>query len=96
MGAADRASWIPVAYALVFSALSPFCGYLQDIMGRRNITLFGGVIVIVGNIIMATTHSFAQAIAGMAITGAGAAIGELTALAGCVLGSTVLVRLTSC
>ncbi|KIV93428.1 hypothetical protein PV10_04641 [Exophiala mesophila] len=82
VGAADKASWIPVAYALVFSAISPFCGYLQDIMGRRNITLLGGVVVIVGNIIMATTHSFAQAIAGMAITGAGAAVGELTALAG--------------
>lgn len=85
-----------MAYALVFSAISPFCGYLQDIMGRRNITLLGGVVVIVGNIIMATTHSFAQAIAGMAITGAGAAVGELTALAGCVLVSSVLVQQISC
>ena len=82
VGGVDRASWIPVSYALVFSAFSPFCGYLQDIFGRRNITLAGGVVVVIGNIITATAHSFVQVIVGMAITGAGASVGELTALAG--------------
>lgn len=82
VGGEENASWIPVSYGLVFSAISPFCGYLQDIFGRRNITLAGGCVVIIGNILMSTSHSFIQAIVGMAMTGAGASIGELTALAG--------------
>ncbi len=38
--------------------------------------------IMVGIIVTATAHSFAQAVAGMALAGGGAAIGELTALAG--------------
>ncbi|KAL6243042.1 hypothetical protein RBB50_010142 [Rhinocladiella similis] len=82
VGGIERVSWVPVSYSLAFSALSPFSGYIQDIFGRRNITLAGGCIVVIGNIIMATAHSFVQACVAMVITGAGASVGELTALAG--------------
>ena len=44
--------------------------------------LYGGVTILSGIIIVATAHSPGQAVAGMSIAGAGAGIGELTALAG--------------
>ena len=73
---------MPISYSLVLAAVAPFCGYLQDLFGRRNITLGGGTALCVGIIIVATAHTPGQAIAGMSISGGGAAIGELTALAG--------------
>jgi hypothetical protein len=50
--------------------------------GKRNISILGSLLIMVGVIITATAHSLAQGIAGMAMAGGGAAIGELTALAG--------------
>jgi hypothetical protein len=55
---------------------------MQDLMGRRNITLFAGLILIVGIIVLATAKSFGAGVVGMGLAGAGAAVGELTALAG--------------
>ena len=82
IGGAVVEAWMPISYSLVLAAVAPFCGYLQDLFGRRNITLAGGVVLCVGIIVVATAHSVGQAIAGMAVAGGGAAIGELTALAG--------------
>jgi MFS family permease len=76
---------MPISYSLALAAIAPFCGYLQDLFGRRNITLAGGVVLCVGIIVVATAHSIGAAIGGMAVAGAGAAIGELTALAGLVI-----------
>lgn len=67
---------------LTIAAVAPFVGYLQDIFGRRYISLFGGVVIMVGIILVGTAHSFGQAVTGMSLAGAGAAVGELTALAG--------------
>ena len=64
------------------TAVAPFVGYLQDLIGRREITLVGSVIIMVGIVLVGTAHSFGQGVAGMALGGAGAAICELTALAG--------------
>ncbi|OQN95523.1 hypothetical protein B0A48_18506 [Cryoendolithus antarcticus] len=75
-------AWLPISYSLVLAAVAPFCGYLQDLFGRRLITLMGGVVLCVGMIVVATALLAGAAIAGMAITGGGAAVGELTALAG--------------
>jgi MFS family permease len=75
-------AWMPISYSLALAAVAPFCGYLQDLFGRRNITLAGGIVLCVGIIVVATAHSIGAAITGMCIAGAGAAIGELTALAG--------------
>jgi len=82
IGGAVIEAWMPISYSLSLAAVAPFCGYLQDLFGRRNITLAGGTVLCVGIIVVATAHSIGAAITGMAIAGAGAAIGELTALAG--------------
>jgi MFS family permease len=82
LGGANIDSWVPVAYSLTLASVSPFSGYLQDVFGRRNICLVGGMILCVGIIVTATAHTIGQAIAGQGVSGLGAAIGELTALAG--------------
>lgn len=66
-------------FGVWFLILTTIC---QDIFGKRNITLFGCVCIMVGIIILATAHSFGQGVVGMSLAGAGAAIGELSALAG--------------
>jgi MFS family permease len=80
--ALTSSSWIPVCNTLAVAAVAPFSGHLTDIFGRRNITLIGSLLIMVGLVLAATAHSFAQAIAGMSLAGAGAGIGELTALGG--------------
>lgn len=70
--------------SLALAATCPFCGYLQDLFGRRNISLLGCALLGIGIIVTATAQSFSQGVAGMTLAGAGAAIGELTALAGSV------------
>lgn len=84
IGASDRISWLPVSCTLAVAATCPFSGYLQDLMGRRYITLMGCVLLILGIGLVGGAHGFNQACAGMALAGAGAGIGELTALAGYV------------
>jgi len=82
LGGATIQAWLPVSAALALAAVAPFCGYLQDLFGRRNETLAGGLVLIIGTIVLATAKSFGAGVAGMALCGAGAAVGELTALAG--------------
>lgn len=82
LGGAQAEAWLPVCYTLVLAAICPFVGYLQDMFGRRHMTLGGAITVIVGIALVGSAHSFGQGVAGMCIAGAGAAIGELTALAG--------------
>jgi MFS family permease len=55
---------------------------MQDVFGRRYIALTGAASLCVGLIQIGTAHTMSQAIVGMTISGVGAAIGELTALAG--------------
>ncbi|KAK0111563.1 hypothetical protein ONS95_001914 [Cadophora gregata] len=80
--ALTSSAWIPVCNTLAVASVAPFSGYLTDIFGRRNITLIGSLLIMVGIVIVGTAHSFGQAIVGMSIAGAGAGIGELTALGG--------------
>lgn len=82
IGGAEASAWLSVAYALALSAVAPFCGYLQDLFGRRNITLAGGLMLMIGCVVLGTAKKFGPGIVGMGFAGAGAAIGELTALAG--------------
>lgn len=82
INAPGKIGWLPVSYTLAITAVAPFTGYLQDLVGRRGITLFGSVIICLGIALVASAKRFAQGAAGMAITGAGAGICELTALAG--------------
>jgi len=84
LNATSKASWLPVSNTLAITAVAPFVGYLQDLLGRRNITLCGSLIIMVGIALVGAAHGFGQAVTGMALAGAGAGICELTALAGYV------------
>jgi len=79
---ATNSSWLPVSNTLAITAVAPFVGYLQDLLGRREITLVGSVIIMVGLVLIGTAQNAGQAITGMALSGSGAGICELTALAG--------------
>ena len=65
LGGAKAEVWLPVSNTLVLAAICPFTGYLQDLFGRRYITLFGSILIMVGIILVATAHGFAQAVVGM-------------------------------
>ncbi|KAL1908635.1 hypothetical protein Sste5344_005459 [Sporothrix stenoceras] len=82
LGAANTGTWLPVSNTLAIAAVAPFVGYLQDLLGRRYITLIGSVVIIVGLAITGSAKTFGAGVAGMALCGAGAAVCELTALAG--------------
>jgi MFS family permease len=82
IGSPEKSSWLPVANTLAIASIAPFVGYLQDIFGRRNMSLLGGVAIMVGIVLIGTAHGFGQAVTGMSVAGAGGAVGELTALAG--------------
>lgn len=82
IGGSNKASWLPVAATLAVAATCPFSGYLQDLMGRRNITLVATTILLLGIGLVGGARTFGQAVTGMALAGAGAGVGELTALAG--------------
>lgn len=75
-------NWLLTANTLAVTAICPFVGYLTDLLGRRWICVFGSLMLVVGSIVLAVTHSLGSAVTGEAISGIGAGICELTALAG--------------
>ncbi len=62
--------------------MCPFVGALSDLLGRRHVALLGCSLVVAGQFACAFARTMDVFIAGMAVTGAGAGINELTALAG--------------
>lgn len=74
--------WLPTANILAIAATCPYAGYLQDLFGKRYIALFGSFSICLGCALVGSAQTFGQAIVGMALSGVGAAIGELTGLAG--------------
>jgi MFS family permease len=82
LGAERNGSWLPVSNTLAITAVAPFTGYLQDLLGRRNITLVGSIMIMVGISLIGGARNFEMGVAGMTLSGAGAGICELTALAG--------------
>lgn len=77
-----KSSWIVVAYTLAAATPVPFAGYIQDIIGRRWMTLVATTAVIIGAAVIGSANNFSQAVAGSVISGAGAGIAELGAIAG--------------
>ncbi|KAL2064448.1 hypothetical protein VTL71DRAFT_4942 [Oculimacula yallundae] len=75
-------NWLLTANTLVVAGTCPFVGYMTDLLGRRWVTIVGAVLLIISSVVMATSHSLGSAITSMAIGGVGAAICELTAIAG--------------
>jgi MFS family permease len=82
LGTSVGTGWLPTANTLAIAAVAPFVGYMQDLSGKRYIALFGAMLLCLGCVVLGTAHHFGQAVAGMAIAGAGAGIGELTGPAG--------------
>lgn len=73
LGLARGSAWLPTANILAIAAACPYAGYLQDLFGKRYIALFGSSCICLGCILVGSGHSFAQLLAGMAVSGVGAA-----------------------
>lgn len=81
-GANGRYLWMVIGYLIPVSALCPFVGALSDLFGRRPVAMFGQLLLIIGPIVVATAHKMNTAIGGMVLSGLGAGLNELIALAG--------------
>ncbi|PNS14855.1 hypothetical protein CAC42_2084 [Sphaceloma murrayae] len=81
IGGTDRWVWFILGNLLALAGVCPFVGSLSDILGRRYVALLGGFFLIVGMIVASTATNMNTFIGGMVISGAGAGINELTALA---------------
>ena len=75
-------NWLLTANTLCVAGICPFVGYLTDLLGRRMITIFGSLLLVIASVVIATSHSLGSGVTSMAIGGVGAGICELTAIAG--------------
>ncbi|EXJ84295.1 hypothetical protein A1O3_04962 [Capronia epimyces CBS 606.96] len=82
IGGVHNWTWYILAYLLALAAVCPFVGSLSDLLGRRYVALLGSGFLVIAMIICGTAQGMHQFIAGMAVSGAGAGICELTCLAG--------------
>ncbi|OCK83985.1 MFS general substrate transporter [Lepidopterella palustris CBS 459.81] len=82
--------WATTAYGIALAAITPFSGYLQDLVGRRYIAIAGSLSLCVGLAIVGSANRFVQLICGCVVCGVGAGVTELTATAG--LAEVVSVR----
>lgn len=82
VNAGQKASWIPLAYVLAQGTPVPFAGYIQDIVGRRWMTLISSFSVAIGAVFIGTAHNFPHAVSRSALAGTGGGIAELGAIAG--------------
>ncbi|KAG8629479.1 hypothetical protein KVT40_003344 [Elsinoe batatas] len=81
IGGADRWIWFVLGNLLALAGVCPFVGSLSDILGRRYVALIGATFLIIGMVVASTASTMNHFIGGMVISGAGAGINELTALA---------------
>ncbi|KAF7861421.1 hypothetical protein EAF04_007986 [Stromatinia cepivora] len=81
LGGNDRWIWFVLANLLALAGVCPFVGSLSDLLGRRYVALLGAVFITIGMIVCSTAQTMNTFIGGMAISGIGAGINELTALA---------------
>merc|ERR1712072_799177 len=82
IGGAERYQWMVIGYLIPNASLCPFVGALSDMFGRRWVAAAGQVLLIVGPIVTATANTMNVAIGGQVISGLGAGLNELIALAG--------------
>lgn len=81
VGGADRWIWFVLGNLLALASICPFVGSLSDLFGRRYVAILGACFLILGMIVTSTAKTMNIFIGGMAISGVGAGINELTALA---------------
>jgi DHA2 family multidrug resistance protein-like MFS transporter len=67
-------SWVSSLYALVVAALVLSGGALGDRLGRRTVFLVGVAALVAGDLVVATADSYAQVLAGRAVSGLGGAL----------------------
>lgn len=77
-------NWLLTSNTLAVTAVCPFVGYLTDLLGRKWICVFGSILLVAGSVTMGVTTQLSTAITAQALSGVGAGICELTALAGYV------------
>ncbi|KAK5175099.1 uncharacterized protein LTR77_000236 [Saxophila tyrrhenica] len=82
IGGVDRWLWMVIGYLIPNAALCPFVGALSDMFGRRVIAAIGQTLLIIGPIVTSTADTMNTAIGGQVISGLGAGLNELIALAG--------------
>lgn len=80
IGGVDRYTWFVLGALIALAAVCPFVGSMSDLFGRRYVALAGATILITGVIVMSTAKTMNIFICGSVLTGAGAAINELTAV----------------
>ncbi|KXS98689.1 hypothetical protein AC578_1246 [Pseudocercospora eumusae] len=81
-GAEGKWLWMVIGYLIPNSALCPFVGALSDLFGRRTVAVIGQIFLVIGPCVVSTSHKMNVAIGGMVISGFGAGLNELIALAG--------------
>lgn len=70
-GSTLNVNWMASGWSLSGSVAFAIAGQLSDYFGRRDVLMFGQVLLVVGHIIGATAKSVNQGIAAMAILGFG-------------------------
>ncbi|MFF7289502.1 MFS transporter [Streptomyces sp. BK205] len=74
LGASAAAlAWIPAAFILPTAILELNFGVLGDLFGRKRLLVLGGLLIAVGSLVVATSGTLTQLIAGQAVAGLGAA-----------------------
>merc|ERR1712000_221481 len=74
--------WMIIGYLIPNAALCPFVGALSDLFGRKYVAGVGQVLLVIGPVVVSTSHEINVAIGGMVLAGLGAGLNELIALAG--------------
>ncbi|KXJ94144.1 fungal trichothecene efflux pump [Microdochium bolleyi] len=81
IGGTDKWIWFVTGNLLGSAAICPFSGALSDLLGRRHVAIGGTLCVLIGQLICSLAANMDVFIAGMTVSGIGAGINELTALA---------------
>lgn len=74
-------TWVPDSNTLTSGCIVLVIGYLQDMIGRRVLLAIGLTLTLLGTLLYGLAHSFALALVGNILNGAGSVIQELTSVA---------------
>lgn len=57
IGGEDRWVWFAIGNLLALASVCPFVGSMSDLLGRRNVALFGAGLIIVGTVVASTAQN---------------------------------------
>jgi MFS family permease len=78
---ASQGTWFTSVYSVAGTIAFMLCGANSDLFGRRTFILFGNILMLLGSILGATSHSVQQTIAAHAILGFGGGNCQIAAFA---------------